>query len=107
MLGGQASDDTSVYQHPSLQQKEGSRTNLKEYDVYTLGDVLLEMGLWDPLSTTLVNLPDILTKIENRAGRKYRRVVEWCLSMKGNGVRGFEFVVEVLVPFKNLVDSLV
>jgi len=87
--------------------------------VYSLGVVLLEVGFWEPLRTVVRDLADedpshwaeylseIVPQIGARAGDKYKSLVAWCLSLKGNHiVNDHEFVSEVLDPLDDMVDSM-
>ncbi|KAK8083755.1 hypothetical protein PG996_002536 [Apiospora saccharicola] len=68
------------------------RPYCKSYDIYSLGLVLLEIGLWKPLQTYYkphytaerwrdrVVLPVLVPGLGNRTGRVYREVVERCLT---------------------------
>lgn len=41
--------DFDIYQHPDRLQGESAPRYISTYDVYSLGVVLLEVGLWKPL----------------------------------------------------------
>ncbi|KAK8050663.1 hypothetical protein PG994_012393 [Apiospora phragmitis] len=88
-----------LHRHPqSLSSGLGGarrrRPYCKGYDVYSLGLVLLEIGLWKPLQTYYkphysaerwrdrVVLPVLVPGLGNRTGRVYREVVERCLTAK-------------------------
>ena len=78
-----------LYRHPD--SKFGVRSTFKPaYDVYSLGLVLLEIGLWLPLHKlfktkyTLSRFREKLRstyahKLAGKCGKKYMRVVEYCL----------------------------
>ena len=64
----------------------------KSYDVYSLGLVLLEIGLWKVLEKyhrphysaerwrDRIVLPVLVPELGNKTGRRYRDVVERCLT---------------------------
>ena len=78
-----------LYRHPN--SRVGARSTFTpEYDVYSLGLVLLEIGLWMPLHKlwkTKYNLPVFRKKLQStyahklggKCGSAYMRVVEYCL----------------------------
>lgn len=81
-----------LHRHPSsLSGLSARRPYCKSYDIYSLGLVLLEIGLWKPLQTYYkphysaerwrdrVVLPVLVPGLGNRTGRVYREVVERCL----------------------------
>lgn len=73
----------------------------KTYDVYSLGLVLLEIGLWKPLQTYYkphysaerwrdrVVMPVLVPGLGAKTGKAYRRVVERCLTA-GDGMSSGE-----------------
>ncbi|KAK8140232.1 hypothetical protein PG984_000298 [Apiospora sp. TS-2023a] len=82
-----------LHRHPnSLSGLSARRPYCKSYDIYSLGLVLLEIGLWKPLQTYYkphytaerwrdrVVLPVLVPGLGNRTGRVYREVVERCLT---------------------------
>lgn len=107
-----------VFQHPDLLQGQSSPSYTKTYDMYSLGVVLLEVGLWEPLSVvgrdwTIGDssiwpnqLLDSALKIPQRLGEEYYRLVAWCLSLKGNHVlKNGEFSDKVLDPLECMVKA--
>ncbi|KAK8035881.1 hypothetical protein PG991_001954 [Apiospora marii] len=84
-----------LHRHPSSLSgglAAARRPYCKSYDIYSLGLVLLEIGLWKPLQTYYkphysaerwrdrVVLPVLVPGLGNRTGRVYREVVERCLT---------------------------
>lgn len=91
-----SSTGKDIYKHPDLrggeQDNEGQRVPRfkRKYDIYSLGLVLLEIGLWDSVSTFNTNLatPEAFTgrlvrackrDLGHRMGRTYRDVVIRCI----------------------------
>ncbi|KAH8777026.1 hypothetical protein F5882DRAFT_503016 [Hyaloscypha sp. PMI_1271] len=83
-----------LYRHPE-RQGEPDKAFTKKHDIYALGVVLLEIGLWEPALTfernnfAYVRDPYAVQKqlmkyaerrLESRVGKKYRDVVLSCLS---------------------------
>lgn len=107
-----------VFQHPDRHRGKDTKRYIKTYDVYSLGVVLLQIGLWEPISTLTRTLgtdsaawPQQLGRISQhlslRMGGRYQRVVSWCLGLKGNYiVTGAEFVREVFDPLEDMSNTL-
>jgi hypothetical protein len=108
-----------VFQHPDRLQGQSSLRYIKTYDVYSLGVVLLEVGLWEPLarvarglkeedrSSWSRELSEIVPQLGARTGEKYQSLVAWCLGLKGDHiVKDSEFVYEVLDPLEDIVNAL-
>ncbi|KAI4289088.1 MAG: hypothetical protein L6R35_001647 [Caloplaca aegaea] len=80
---------SNIYRHPSYER--GQRSQFKaSYDVYSLGLILLEIGLWMPISKLWKTrytraqfknrLQTIYTKkLSGKCGTNYMKVVEFCL----------------------------
>ncbi|KAI4086457.1 MAG: hypothetical protein LQ348_002649 [Seirophora lacunosa] len=80
---------SNIYRHPSYER--GQRSHFKAgYDVYSLGLILLEIGLWMPISKLWKTrytraqfknrLQTIYTKkLSGKCGTNYMKVVEHCL----------------------------
>ncbi len=85
----------SIYQHPDKVENPDSRFR-HSYDVYSLGLVLLEIGLWQSLEeldfTQVKNnyqfrsyvLSHLVPKLWGRCGTIYHDVVRECLKMRTN-----------------------
>lgn len=81
---------SSIYRHPMAES--GRRTLYKPaYDYYSLGLILLEVGLWMPIhqlwktkyshQTFKARLQSVYSKkLAGKCGNRYMRVVEYCLS---------------------------
>ena len=81
---------SSIYRHPMAES--GKRTAYKPaYDIYSLGLILLEVGLWMPIhqlwktkysdQTFKARLQTVYSKkLAGKCGNRYMRVVEYCLS---------------------------
>ena len=108
-----------IFQHPDRLQGERSPRYIKTYDVYSLGVVLLEVGLWEPLgrvasglriddpSSWAKELSGIVPQISARAGEKYQNLVAWCLGLEGDrDIKDSDFVREVLDPLEDIVNAL-
>ncbi|KAL8774291.1 MAG: hypothetical protein Q9209_001042 [Squamulea sp. 1 TL-2023] len=82
---------SNIYRHPHVER--GQRSLFKpNYDIYSLGLLLLEIGLWMPISKlwktryTRANfktrLQTIYTrKLEGKCGTNYMHVVDFCLTV--------------------------
>ncbi|KAL8736985.1 MAG: hypothetical protein Q9181_002125 [Wetmoreana brouardii] len=80
---------SNIYRHPQYERGRRSRF-IPHYDIYSLGLILLEIGLWMPISKlwktryTRGNFKSRLQtvytrKLEGKCGTKYMKVVEFCL----------------------------
>lgn len=98
-----AAQERSLYQHPDLYSDQDIETigeqeaelleqlrYRKSYDVYSLGVVLVEIGLWNPVRSLAREtetppefhariLSDLLPELSYRMSRRYHGVVEKCL----------------------------
>ncbi len=86
---------SSIYRHPETQRGERS-TYKPTYDIYSLGLILLEIGLWMPLgrlwktkyvrSSFKLRLQSIyIKKLAAKCGSTYMRLVEYCLRAADGG----------------------
>ncbi|KAF9641145.1 hypothetical protein BFW01_g504 [Lasiodiplodia theobromae] len=112
--------DFDIYQHPDRLREEDSPRYIKTYDVYSLGVLLLEIGLWEPLRKVapepeirdgplgwVLELPCATPILGMRVGEKYHRIVAWCLSLTGDRiVKDVQFVQQVLDPLESMMESL-
>ena len=89
------SEFTTIYHHPQLGNKS-STPYLTTHDYYSLGLVLLEIGLWMPLGKFWkskytrddfkVRLQNIyLKKLSAKCGTLYMKAVLFCLTAAGDG----------------------
>jgi hypothetical protein len=106
-----------IYQHPDRLKEQSSARFITTYDVYSLGVVLLELGLWRPLRRyeKQLSVPSVderrreLLKIcmdlDATMGCRYRSVVQWCLELTGQEVvRETSFANEVLDKLEQLAE---
>ena len=123
---------SSIYQHPCLEtDQQQSHTYRLAHDLYSLGLVLLEIGLWMPIGkfwkskytrrdfqTRLQNI--YLKKLSAKCGEGYMRVVLFCMTQvdrmisreqrgqqeQGNSLHS-DFHESVIVPLTRccLIDS--
>lgn len=111
--------DFDIFQHPDRLRGPNSPRYIKTYDIYSLGVVLLELGFWQPLPQVVGHLnqedpsswPQELSRaasnITRRVGKRYQRMVEWCLNLSGNRiVRPSEYMQEVLDPLEDMMNAL-
>lgn len=111
--------DFDVYQHPDRLQGPQSPRYIKTYDIYSLGVVLLQIGLWQPLAEAAPELAgsdkaswayqmlELVPALAPRVGERYAGLVEWCLSLSGDEVtRDEEFIERVLDPLDNMAKAL-
>ncbi|KAK1517803.1 uncharacterized protein CCOS01_12060 [Colletotrichum costaricense] len=121
----QADDSRSIwefdiYQHADRQNGKNSRMYVKVYDVYSLGVVLLEIGLWQSLSKVAADLDGMDPKkwsarlgsiatanLKQRVGERYTKLVCWCLALAAdNGMKETDFVQNVLDPLEEMANTL-
>jgi len=82
---------SDIYRHPNSLNGMSRRPYCKSYDIYSLGLVLLEIGLWKVLQTyhkphysaekfrDKVVVQNLVPNLGSKTGRLYREVVERCL----------------------------
>ena len=87
---------SSIYRHPRVVQ--GQRSSYKlAHDIYSLGLILLEIGLWmslDKLWKAKYTRADFKLRLQNiyvkklaaKCGSQYMRVVDYCLTMADDEV---------------------
>ncbi|OCL04616.1 hypothetical protein AOQ84DRAFT_441989 [Glonium stellatum] len=106
-----------VYTHPIRQI--GDERYINTFDIYSLGVVLLELGLWRPIERyenqlkscdpyqmqqELLNIAEF---VSTTMGRKYWEIVIWCLSLEGDReISASSFVHEVLQKLEDISDAL-
>lgn len=105
-----------VYQHPDRLLPNGRPKYSEIHDVYSLGMVLLELAIWKPLEryeTDLTGpsrsekLADLLMLVDTSMGRRYRKVVEWCLGLEtGDRVDSLRLSQQVIEPLEEMVLAL-
>ncbi|KAI1198475.1 hypothetical protein F5X97DRAFT_299258 [Nemania serpens] len=108
-----------IFQHPDRLCGKESPRYTKTYDVYSLGVVLLEIGLWEPFieivpgvneddpSDWTTELLEAASMLGARTGSKFQRIVTWCLSVDGSEVvTESMFVEHVLDPLEEIANAL-
>lgn len=89
---GEGHLSTSIYQHPNDNTMAREQGPALAYDVYSFGLILLEIGLWTPLSrlwkpkynrTTFASrIKNIyVPKLSSRCGTAYMKVVQSCVNL--------------------------
>ncbi|KAF2465006.1 uncharacterized protein BDR25DRAFT_306870 [Lindgomyces ingoldianus] len=121
--------ESAIYRHPNYQGEAASGYKI-HYDIYSLGLVFLELGIWAPLMDFLAAIPRVKPPVDlsptmvhfhhleaeelqrrvdirvehdlpYRVGTKYTEVVRWCLNLKGP-VTPIEFYNAVSIPLGEL-----
>ncbi|KAI4174613.1 MAG: hypothetical protein LQ343_002186 [Gyalolechia ehrenbergii] len=103
---------SNIYRHPEYER--GQRSRFKPFhDIYSLGLILLEIGLWMPISKLWKTrytrsqfkhrLQTIYTKkLAGKCGSKYMNVVEFCLKADDQ-----DYMVKDMDPIQSgQIDSL-
>lgn len=107
-----------IYIHPARQGPR-PRSFIKSYDIYSLGVVLLELGLWRPLerfdselsSADPRGMQKALIKIAQEVGitmgKRYREIVQWCLGLSDDeDIQPAVLVREVLSKLEDIVEAV-
>lgn len=108
-----------IFQHPDRLEERAIPRYTKTYDIYSLGVLLLEIGLWEPLSAVVreinrdtpgnwkESLLGSLSALGPRTGERYQRIVRWCLTVDGDCiVKEDDFVKLVLDPLESMANSM-
>ncbi|RMJ16884.1 hypothetical protein CDV36_003505 [Fusarium kuroshium] len=112
--------DFDIFQHPDRLQGSASPMYINTYDVYSLGVVLLEVGLWEELAEAVAGLDASnppawaeqlsetpVSNLGPRVGERYQRLVAWCLGLDGNKiVTEAEFLEMVLDPLESMASAM-
>lgn len=111
--------EIGVYVHPDLQQPSAHVRHSMCHDIYSLGVILLEVGIWSSLEKLPQLHPDMnpteisqaLRKVaretELMMGRRYRQTVEWCLNQEHVEDTGsVRLISEVLEKLEDLAESV-
>lgn len=98
-----------IYRHPDTQSSGPNLPYRKTFDIYSLGLILVEIALWQPIVSVmgiestvdrspcavvdiqhrwLVSEPELLKRVRGEAGDRYSAVVETCL--KGRDAFGID-----------------
>ncbi|KAL6788737.1 hypothetical protein J3E68DRAFT_415596 [Trichoderma sp. SZMC 28012] len=108
-----------VFQHPDRLQGANSPRYIQSYDIYSLGVVLLEIGIWRPLKQVAHplhkanpaewgrELMKLTPDIGRRMGASYQDIVEWCLSVsREKKITNADFAQAILDPLDNILGVL-
>ncbi|KAG7424398.1 hypothetical protein Forpi1262_v014434 [Fusarium oxysporum f. sp. raphani] len=108
----------SVYKHPELQDDTHVRFDMA-HDVYSLGVVLLELGIWSPLEERpeLQGISEprdiakalfrVANEVEILMGKRYREIVQTCLSQEAEARTGsIKLISEVLEKLEDLAQGV-
>ncbi|KAF4339483.1 hypothetical protein FBEOM_6604 [Fusarium beomiforme] len=110
----------NIYRHPKRQGLHPQERYTMNHDLYSLGVVLLELGLWRPLTsmglkdpkTVSGSVKEHLKKLAMSGlpvvmGTKYRDVVLFCLDIDGDGqISNSTVVEEVLKKIEELAIGM-
>lgn len=116
----------NVYRHPKRQGMHPQERYTMNYDLYSLGVVLLELGLWRTLTTTGLERPKdspydsivsgnvrdflkrlALARLPVVMGTKYCDVVLFCLDIDGDGqISNSTVIEEVLKKIEELAIGM-
>lgn len=105
-----------LHRHPKSLSGLSRKPYCKSYDIYSLGLVLLEIGLWKALQAYYkphysaerwrdkIILPVLVPGLGNRTGRLYRQVVERCLRVDDNitGEEAGKLLEEVVATLESI-----
>ncbi|KAJ4856665.1 hypothetical protein T069G_10033 [Trichoderma breve] len=107
------------HKHPDRLQGAKSPRYIQSYDIYSLGVVLLEIGLWKPLKQVAHHLHKtnpaewgrelmkITPDIGRRMGATYQGIVEWCLSVsRDQNITDADFAQAILDPLDSILSAL-
>jgi serine/threonine protein kinase len=111
--------EVGLYMHPDLQENELHVRCTMAHDVYSLGVVLLELGIWAPLEERPeirremtpaeegVALLNLANETELLMGRRYREVVQFCLAQGHDGDSGgVRPISDILEKLEDLAQSV-
>jgi hypothetical protein len=111
---------TNIYRHPERQGEHPANRYSMIHDVYSLGVVLLELGLWQPLdkykqqlhlkspNQALEFLQTLAGRTAITMGERYRDIVLFCLGLGSNSneITGVKYINEVLNGLEDMAMSL-
>ncbi|CZR64724.1 uncharacterized protein PAC_14623 [Phialocephala subalpina] len=114
--------ETEIYRHPDRQGLQGTSNEIRYsmmHDIYSLGVVLLELGLWRPLDRhygkLLARSPterrDFLVELSSdvgiQMGTRCQELVVWCLRLDSNPpLDSVIYATNVLEKLEDLVSIL-
>jgi hypothetical protein len=105
----------NIYRHPERQGSKISARFTMAHDVYSLGVVLLEIGLWRPFERyeksltgkQPIDVRSELIRMSNdmavQMGSKYRDLVAWCLQLEDENLGAVGYIKGVLEKLEELV----
>ena len=119
---GDAYFEFNIYRHPARQGLQPEERYTMNHDIYSLGVVLLELGLWRPLirqsqirnlstsedpssiKAALLGLAGVLPIV---MGKRYYELVEFCLNINGEtAVAAGTAVEEILSKLEDMSRAL-
>ncbi|OBT86160.1 hypothetical protein VE02_05731 [Pseudogymnoascus sp. 03VT05] len=105
-----------LYQHPHRASGvHPPRRFVRAYDVYSLGVVLLELGLWRflsyevgtrPASQMSAHLQDLAKSVNATTGNTYSSIVQWCLVRDEENLPVERFCKEVVEKLESLSGAV-
>ncbi|KAJ5813168.1 hypothetical protein N7447_010191 [Penicillium robsamsonii] len=111
--------EVGAYIHPDLQHPSTNVRHSMCHDIYSLGVILLEVGIWSSLENlhelhadmTPIDISQTLKRMARETeilmGRRYRQTVEWCLNQDSVGdTGGVRLISEVLEKLEDLAESV-
>jgi hypothetical protein len=105
----------NIYRHPERQGSNISARFTMAHDVYSLGVVLLEIGLWRPFERNEKNLGGkspadlraelirMSSDVAIQMGSKYRDLVIWCLQLEDENLGTVDYIKEIMEKLEELV----
>ena len=120
---GDAFWELNVYRHPVRQGLQPNERYSMNHDIYSLGVVLLEIGLWKPLlaygglkilrsSSSPIEVKEFFLNLANEGlpvvmGQKYCEVVKFCLEIDGEtAVTAYTAIDEILTKLEEMSMGL-
>jgi hypothetical protein len=114
--------EEEIYHHPKRQILKGRSSNIRYsmlHDVYSLGVVLLELGIWRPLEKYADRLRDsspeerraclveLAGESEIQMGRRYKELVCCCLKLDDDDTHAnTRYAMNILETLEDMVSAL-
>ncbi|KFZ23633.1 hypothetical protein V502_01894 [Pseudogymnoascus sp. VKM F-4520 (FW-2644)] len=105
-----------IYQHPHrVSSVHRPRRFVRAYDVYSLGVVLLELGIWRSISYEVgtrsasqmsTHLQDLAKSVNSTMGNTYSSIVQWCLARDEENLPVEKFFKEVVEKLETLSSAV-
>ena len=107
-----------IFQHPDRLLGTESKRYVKNYDIYSLSVVLLQIGLWEPMrkiakglsgkpETWHARLLHEHERLSFHVGARYQKMVAWCLKIEADPmIQDLDFIREVLDPLEDMINVL-